>query len=274
MGFFLTRDNLSLFYTLRTASDPKASVVFLHGVGEHIGRYEPAFHALATQGYNCYGFDQRGFGRSEGERGHVQIFQHYVDDLIEFIDQIVAKDAVQPVFLFGHSMGAIILLTYALQHASKQKGLLVFSCPLQLASWFANYGGAFAGMLAKIAPRFKIPSLIDLAELTDNPYVIDNFEHDPYRVDKVTIGWLHQFTLARKNIGHNAGHILLPTLICHGGNDQIAAISGAQSLYERLGSEDKTLAIYTGFKHELLNHQPDESSQVLRDTIEWLNKHS
>jgi alpha-beta hydrolase superfamily lysophospholipase len=272
-GFFRTRDKLSLYYYARTASSPKASIVFLHGVGEHIGRYTPVFQAFAAQGYSCYGFDQRGFGRSEGQRGHVHAFQDYVDDVARFIEQIVVKDDSRPLFLFGHSMGSIILLNYALQHATGLKGLLVFSCPLQLASWFARSGGFIAGLLSGIAPRLRIPSLIDLAELTDDPRVIDDFKHDPYRVENVTIGWLHQFTLARENIGRNAGRILLPSLICHGGDDRIAGVSGAQSLYERLGSSDKSLIIYAGFKHELLNHKPDESALVLKATVEWLDRH-
>jgi alpha-beta hydrolase superfamily lysophospholipase len=273
IGFFQTRDNLSLFYHTRTAFSPKASIVFLHGVGEHIGRYESVFQTFAEQGYSCYGFDQRGFGQSEGKRGHVHDFQDYVDDVAEFIGQVVVKDAAQPLFLFGHSMGSIIMLTYALQHAADLEGLLVFSCPLQLASWFAGSGGFLAGLLSGIAPRLPIPSLIDLAELSDDPRVIDDFEHDPYRVENVTIGWLHQFTLARENIGRNAGRILLPSLICHGGADRIAAVSGAKLLHERLGSNDKSLALYAGFKHELLNHTSDKSAQVLKETVGWLDNH-
>jgi alpha-beta hydrolase superfamily lysophospholipase len=272
MGFFQTRDKLSLFYHRQAAFSPKASIVFLHGVGEHIGRYEPAFLAFAEQGYSCYGFDQRGFGRSEGKRGHVHIFQDYVDDVAEFLNQIVLKDAARPIFLFGHSMGSIIQLTYALHPEAAIQGLLIFSCPLQLASWFAGFSGVLAGILSTIAPQLRIPSLIDLAELTDDPRVIDNFEHDPYRLDTVTVGWLHQFTLARENIGRNAGRISLPALICHGGDDRIAAASGAQALYGRLGSGDKSLTVYAGFKHELLNHKPDESAKVLKDVFEWLDK--
>jgi alpha-beta hydrolase superfamily lysophospholipase len=264
---------VSFYYQTRPAPSPKASIVFLHGVGEHIGRYESVFQSFAEQGYSCYGFDQRGFGRSEGKRGHVHAFQDYVDDAAEFIDRIVVKDTSLPLFLFGHSMGSIVMLNYALQHASALRGLLVFSCPLQLASWFARSGGYLAGLLSGIAPRLPIPSLIDLAELSDDPSVIDKFEHDPYRVPDVTIGWLHQFALARENIGRHAGRILLPSLICHGSDDRIAAPSGAQALYNRLGSKDKSLTVYAGFKHELLNHRPDESAQVLEETVTWLDHH-
>lgn len=272
MGFFQTRDRLSLFYTARLAAEPKASIVFLHGVGEHIGRYEPAFQAFADRGYHCHGFDQRGFGRSEGTRGHVDAFQDYVGDTAEFIARIVDEAAARPLFLFGHSMGSIVMLNYALQYPQAIRGMLVFSCPLHLAGRLADYGGALAKRCSRYAPRLRIPSLIDLDELTDNPRVIDDFGHDPYRLSTVTLGWLSQFTLAREHIERHAGRIASPALICHGGNDRIAAVSGARALYERLGSEDKSLRVYPGFKHELLNHQPAESARVLKETVAWLDK--
>ncbi|EIC29940.1 MULTISPECIES: alpha/beta hydrolase [Methylomicrobium] len=272
MEFFQTRDRLSLFYTARPAVSPKASIVFLHGVGEHIGRYEPALQAFAARGYHCYGFDQRGFGRSEGKRGHVHVFQDYVDDVAEFIARIVDEAAARPLFLFGHSMGSIVMLNYVLQYPQIIRGVLVFSCPLHLAGRLADYGAALAKKCSKYAPQFTVPTLIDLDELTDNPRVIDDFEHDPCRLSTVTFGWLNQFTLAREHIGRHAGRIVSPALICHGGSDRIAALSGAKALYERLGSKDKSLIVYPGFKHELLNHRPAESAQVLKETAAWLDK--
>ncbi|MGZ8186045.1 MAG: alpha/beta hydrolase [Methylobacter sp.] len=273
MAFFQTRDHLSLFFTSLPVASPKASIVFLHGVGEHIGRYEAVFQSFAHQGYSCFGFDQRGFGRSEGERGHINSFAEYVDDLAGFITEIVVKDPGKPVFLFGHSMGAIVILAYALKHSVEIRGLMIFSCPLKLAHWYANFGGSFTEALSGIAPRLKIPNLINPNELTDDPGIIKAFKHDPYIVKYVSINWLHEFKLARENILLNANRILLPVLICHGGEDHIAAIAGAKLLYEKLPSDDKELTVFEGLKHELLNHKPNERVQVLRRTFEWLDKY-
>ncbi|MGR8980990.1 MAG: alpha/beta hydrolase [Gammaproteobacteria bacterium] len=273
MGFFQIGDNLALYFTTLPADSAKASVVFVHGVGEHIGRYEAAFHSFAGQGYSCYGFDLRGFGRSGGERGHIHAFADYVEDLAGFIAKIVVKDTAKPVFLFGHSMGTIVALTYALQSPSAVRGLIVSSCPLDLAGWFANFGGFVGKTFSGIAPRLKIPTLIDPEDLTDDSRIIADFNQDPLIVDKVSVNWLHQFTQAREQIRHTANRILLPSLICHGSCDQIAAVSGAKRLYEQLGSPDKTLSVFDGFKHELLNHKPDETKKVLKEIFDWLEKH-
>ncbi|MGZ3753510.1 MAG: serine aminopeptidase domain-containing protein, partial [Mucilaginibacter sp.] len=55
MAFFRTNDQLSLYFKATTAESSKASIVFVHGVGEHIGRYAETFQAFSAQGYSCFG---------------------------------------------------------------------------------------------------------------------------------------------------------------------------------------------------------------------------
>jgi alpha-beta hydrolase superfamily lysophospholipase len=272
MDFFQTTDRLSLHIKTLPAAEPKASVVFVHGVGEHIGRYDAAFAAFASHGYSCFGFDQRGFGRSEGERGHVEAFSDYAEDLAKFIAAIVSKAKGRPVFLFGHSMGSLVVLSYALQYAPPVQGLIIFSCPLKLAYWHANRSGFIADALIGIAPRLKVPNLIDIRELSNDPSVIKAFKHDPLRVNKVSVSWLREFKRARENILLNAHRILIPTLISHGSADRITDAAGSTMLYERLGGVDKSLTVYAGLKHELLNHRPADRIEVLKHTLQWLDE--
>lgn len=67
--------------------------------------------------------------------------------------------------------------------------------------------------------------------------------------------------------------IVIPILISHGNDDQIADPAGAQLLYEILGSEDKSLMIYDGLKHELFNQRQRQRNRVLEETLTWLNRH-
>lgn len=93
---------------------------------------------------------------------------------------------------------------------------------------------------------------------------------DPYAVNKVSINWLREFTLARTAVLNHAKEIMLPVLINHGEADTIASIRGAKDLFEALGTHDKTLNTYPGLKHELLNHCPPERKKVLEQTFAWL----
>ena len=135
MDHCLASHDISLYVTGEPDVASKAAIVFLHGLGEHIGRYEAVFEEFAGQGYGCFGFDQRGFGRSGGERGHVDSFSRYIEDLTRVIDWVCAEMPGKPILLFGHSMGSIVVLSYALQRSPVIRGLLVFSCPLLLAQW-------------------------------------------------------------------------------------------------------------------------------------------
>ena len=269
--YFRTYDQLSLYYTATLVDSSKASIVFVHGVGEHIGRYTEAFQAFSEQGYSCFGFDQRGFGRSEGERGHINAFSDYVEDLAKFMDEIVRQESTKKVCLLGHSMGSIVVLVYALKYSKEIQGLMLFSCPLKLDSNAANFGSLIAESFSFVIPKLKLSNFINPQALSNNVTNIQAFITDPYAYNKVSVNWLREFRLARIAVLKNAQQIKLPVLINHGEADTIAALSGAKALFAALGSQDKTLYIYPGLKHELLNHCPAERAKVLGQTFEWLN---
>lgn len=274
--FFRSHDQLALYFEATKAESSKASLVFLHGTGEHIGRYAEMFQTFTEQGYNCFGFDQRGFGRSEGEPGHIDAFSDYVEDLAKFIADIVRPaEPIKPVFLLGHSMGSIVALAYALKYATKIQGLLIFSCPLKLVTCSANLGCFIGeGWPSAVMPKLKLPNCIDPQALSDNSTNIQAFMTDPYAFNKVSLSWLREFKLARDKIQRDVQQIVLPVLINHGDADQIAAPDSATTLFAALGSDDKTLHIYPGLKHELLNHSSAKRAQVLEKTFAWLNHHA
>lgn len=271
-SYFQSNDQLELYFKTSIVNGSKASIVFVHGVGEHIGRYADAFQSFSGQGYSCFGFDQRGFGRSEGEQGHVVYFSDYVEDLAKFIDDIVRQESTKPVYVLGHSMGSIVSLYYALKYPASIRGLLLFSCPIELESYLAKAGGFIAQGWQDFMPTVKIPNFIDPQALSNNLKNIQAFIADPYAFNKVSINWLREFTHARNYVLSHAQDIMLPVLINHGEADTISALSGAKALFERLGTHDKTLNTYPGLKHELLNHSPPELAKVLEQTFAWLSQ--
>jgi len=274
-GFFSAHDGLKLYSKAMLVESSKASLVFVHGLGEHIGRYQETFQAFSEQGYSCYGYDQRGFGRSEGERGHVDAFSGYVEDLAGFIDIMAAEVPEKPVFLLGHSMGSIVALTYALKYPSKIQGLLIFSCPLQLAGKIAGLGRFLVQFWpVSLSPKLKLPNFIDPRMLSDNPASFQGLSADPYTFNQVSINWLREFGTALNHVSGQARQIKLPVLLNHGDQDSIAALNGAKSLLSALSSQDKTLHIYPGLKHELLNHTPEKRARVLVETFDWLARRS
>ena len=150
MGHFLASDDISLYLTGEPDVASKAAIVFLHGLGEHIARYEAVFEDFAGQASGCFGFDQRGFGRSGGERGHVDSFSRYIGDLTRVINWVSAEMPGKPILLFGHSMGSIVVLSYALQRSPVIRGVLVFSCPLLLAQGISKSVWFLCGIVVSV----------------------------------------------------------------------------------------------------------------------------
>src|SRR3990172_4280173 len=101
-----TRDGLDIFARgWEPDRGPKAVVGLVHGIGEHIGRYDHVGAALTQAGYALFGFDQRGHGKSVGARGHTSSYEALMDDIGELLAQAEKRYPGPLRFLYGHSMG-------------------------------------------------------------------------------------------------------------------------------------------------------------------------
>ena len=89
---------------------------------------------------------------------------------------------------------------------------------------------------------------------------------------KITARLGAEMLATMQRVTDQAAGITLPLLIVQGGADALVDPSGAQMLYDRVSSEDKTLKIYDGLYHEVLNEP--EREQVLGDIESWLEAHS
>ena len=112
-------------------TDPKALIVLVHGLGEHTGRYMHVGKAMAAAGYALAGFDLRGHGRSGGARGHSSSLRAYMQDIRQFLDLMAQRYAELPRFLYGHSLGGLLSLSYAIQYGADLKGVIVTGAALR-----------------------------------------------------------------------------------------------------------------------------------------------
>ena len=244
-----------------------ASLLIVHGLGEHSGRYEHVGERLAADGVHAHAYDQRGFGGSGGQRAYVDTWEDIFDDLEERLAaaRTVAPDL--PTVLYGHSLGGLIALSYVLLDRTKPD-LLVLSAPgLQdrLPAWKRR----LAGVLDRVAPRLLVNNGIAEDQLAADPRPDFVYTEDPLMEDRSTVrfgalGFANQAS-ARRTLA-TLDHLPLPTLVIHGADDPIVPIT-ASALLERFPEVRRI--VYPGLRHEVHN---EAESRALADIVAWLRE--
>jgi acylglycerol lipase len=248
---------------------PRAVVVICHGVNSHGGQYAWAAEQFVKGGFTVYALDLRGRGKSEGERFYVENVADYVSDVAGAVRIAKSRDPGVPVFLLGHSAGGVVSSVYALEN---QAGLAGFICE-SFAFQVPAPGFALAAIkgLSHIAPRLPVLKLKN-EDFSRDPKAVEALNTDPLTADEVqpaiTVAALVR---ADERLREEFPRITLPVLIMHGTDDKATVCHGSEFFYETVGSKDKTLKLYEGHYHDLLNDIGKES--VMADITAWIDRH-
>ncbi|MEM9040558.1 MAG: lysophospholipase [Actinomycetota bacterium] len=242
---------------------PRAAMLLVHGIGEHTGRYEHVGAAFAAVGIDVIAHDQRGFGRTTGPRGHVDSFDHYLDDVEILLAERRTHDV--PVILMGHSLGGLISTTYLVSDR-RQPDLAVLSAPA-LAAELPGWQRAIAPIAGAIAPKLKIPADFDGSVLSRDEEVQQAYENDPLRVPSSTARLGREILSAMSATGASLRRLRVPTYVLHGSDDTLVPPSASAPLGELPGVERK---LWPGLRHEALNEP--EKDDVIAEIISWLDR--
>ncbi len=113
---FTGNGGMELYYqTWSPETQPRAVLAIVHGFGEHSDRFMNLVTPLIEHGFAVASYDQRGNGRSPGQRGHINRFSEYREDLACFLAEVNKMWPGLPLFLYGHSMGSLIVMDYILR---------------------------------------------------------------------------------------------------------------------------------------------------------------
>ena len=248
---------------------PRAVVVISHGVNSHSGYYEWTAQQLVAAGFSVYAIDHRGRGRSEGERFFVETVEDYATDLSAFIGLAKAREPGLPTFLLGHSAGGVISCIYTLEHQAEIAGFICESFAFQV--YAPDLALAVVKGLSRLAPHAHVLKL-PIAEFSRDPQVVEAMKADPLIANEVqpttTVAALVR---ADERIEKEFARITLPVLILHGTADKVTKPGGSQMFYDKAGATDKTLKLYEGHAHDLLNDYGKET--VIDDIRAWIEAH-
>lgn len=250
---------------------PRAIVVIVHGVGEHIDRYKNLVDALVPAGYMVTGYNQRGHGHSQGKRGHINSWDEYRGDLRIFLDEVKKLEPEVPIFLYGHSMGSLVVLDYVLHDSKGLAGAIISGTALEPAGVAPPFLMWLARRLSGIVPGFTIKLKLKGSDLSRDPIVAKAYMEDPLVYWERTFRWGAESLRIVEWIKSRAGEINLPVLFIHGEADPLNLPSGAQSFYEQVQYPDKTLIVYPGGVHE--PHNDLDFPRVTSDIEQWIARH-
>jgi alpha-beta hydrolase superfamily lysophospholipase len=244
-----------------------ASVLVVHGLGDHSGRFEHVGDRLAAEGFDVHAFDLRGNGGSGGRRGHVDRWTQLHDDLEERLLAVRQAAAGRPVVLYGHSMGGLVALGYLLSDRVKPD-LVVLTSP-GLDSTLPAWKKAVARVLGRIVPTLPIPNGIDGSTLSRDPRVAASAAADPATAAVSTARFGAEGLAEQARVRRDYARLTLPTLVLHGLDDGLVPAVASEVLASLPNVERRT---YPGLRHEL--HNEPEGPAILDEVIAWLRRNT
>lgn len=246
------------------------AIVIVHGYAEHGGRYQWAALQFVDRGFAVYAFDLRGHGKSSGLRNIVQSFDDYITDLAAFLEKVKSEQPNKPLFLFGHSLGGAIVALFTIRYKPELSGLITSSAFLANRD-IPSILVQLVVLVGRLMP--KLPTMfLDAKTLSRDPEVVDIYKTDPLIGSGQIAAWsIARVLQAIVEISNRMNEIEVPLLILHGTADKSADIKGSKRIYAGVSSKDKSIKLYNGLYHELLNEP--EKLEVLSDINVWLHKH-
>lgn len=249
------------------AGQPRASIVVIHGLGEHAGRYGEVAETLARAGFALTAMDLEGFGGSSGQRGDVR-YEPTCDDVDRIIADERARTGGLPVFLYGHSLGGLYAFLYAIDRTEDVAGLVLTGPAFDSELRHQPLKIAVARAVARIYPTLPLRNGLKFERVNRSSDVIAGRESDPMVHGLVTARFAIDTLAQMERVMSAAPHLDVPLLVLHGDEDMINPIAASREVVKRVPGG--VLTTYPGAFHGL--EEEAEGPTMLRDVVAWLDR--
>lgn len=232
-AFVQSPDRRRLFLRAWRPGGVRAVVAVVHESGSDSARYRSFAEALVEHGIATYAIDLRGCGRSLGSHARFQSLNDHLLDIQPMMSCIKQREPASPVFLLGQGRGAVVACHHALQHEAELEGVICEGVLLAVPG-----SASMVGMLRWLGRALRLP-----------------------RTARLRSG---------RHVREALGGLSLPLLLLHGSQDRIAPPSDSECLHRCVSSRDKTLQIFEGFDHELINGRGH--ALVREKIVQWIEE--
>lgn len=256
-------DGVNLFFKKNEVEKAKAVVVIVHGLCEHLGRYNHVASAMIESGLSVYRFDHRGHGRSEGTRAHYNKYEDICLDVKTVVDIAKEENPNKKIFVLGHSLGGYATALFGTKFPGYVNGIV-------LSGALTRYNAQICGPLPmKLPSDTYLPNELGAGVCSDSA-VIEAYGKDPLVEKSFTVGLINCAGEGIEWMKTNAKDFVSPVLILHGANDGLVAEKDSRELFGEISSDDKSLHIFSGLCHEIMN-EPCKK-EIIQEIIDWILK--
>ena len=250
----------------------RGTVLLVHGLGEHVGRYDAVARRLNAWGFAVRGYDQYGHGESGGPRGGLTGEMRLLDDPADMVDATRARMAAhQPLVLLGHSMGGLVAARFVSMHL-RPVDALVLSSPA-LDPGLNAVQKLLLATLPRILPNLRVGNGLDAQYLSHDPAVVAAYLADPLCHDRISARLARFIADGGPATVARAAHWSVPTLLMWAGADKLVNPAGSRAF---AAAAPRGVVQSHGFEplfHELFNESPELADPVFALLRQWLLQH-
>ncbi|MBN2191067.1 MAG: lysophospholipase [Candidatus Aureabacteria bacterium] len=267
--YYKSSDGCKIAYRFWPAGTPAKNIfIYIHGIESHSGWFENTARLLAANGRSVYAPDRRGSGLSEGPRGDLSSYKEILADIRCLIRIIKDETPGTGIFLIGLSLGASIIINYALEYPDEAAGLVLMSPAIETlinVPFFMKLD-IFISKILNPRKRFPIPITADM--FSDSREVQEYIRKDELKINSVTASFYLE--LLRMKIIHysKADKLKIPVLILLAERDRIIDNKAVVEWAERLNA-GREIKVIKNACHSLQLETIEHENEIIQDILSW-----
>ncbi|MFA0816100.1 MAG: lysophospholipase [Anaerofustis sp.] len=263
-GMMSSFDGTKLYFRKDIPENPKAVVIIVHGLCEHLGRYDYLAEKLLREQILVYRFNHRGHANSEGKRVFYNDFNELADDVNAVVQFAKVENPSLPLILIGHSMGGMAVALYGTKYPNMVDGIVI-------SGGLTRYNKHIMGDLPLDMPADTyVPNALGDGVCSD-PAVIEAYVNDPLVEKQISVGLINCLYYATEWLKKNPQDFVDPVFLMHGCDDGLVSEKDSREFFSEIASKDKSLKIYAHLFHEIFNEPIRD--EVMSEAILWIKKH-
>jgi alpha-beta hydrolase superfamily lysophospholipase len=249
----------------------RGTVLIVHGLGEHGGRYEMLARQLNAWGFAVRAYDHYGHGLSGGPRGGLSSDTRLLDDLAAVLDATcAAQPRPQPLVLLGHSLGGLVAADFVAAGLRHVDGL-VLSSPA-LALYLSGLQKALLGSLPRLLPNLRVPNGVRSSDLSHDAALAKAYDADALNHGHISARLARYMLDAGPRVQAKARNWCVPTLLLWGGQDKLVDPAGSQMLADHAPQAVLQAQAFDTAYHEIFNESPELAAPVFACLQQWLGR--